>query len=257
MIKRITGLFFATCLLLTACAPKEPDATEPTKPSLPVSSIITTHPDGGVEKMEQVYDENGHMVKANHYAGDKLVVSYIVTCDSQGRVLKMADETFGTGISMEYTYNTAGKTEKVETKLNGETFFTQSYTYHEDGEKATYTEEDLRTSSTIENKYIYEEGVMRWEEYYENGMLLFSWEYTYDVDGRRIEGTRRDSNFMPEGSRKYTYENKITTVITYDVEGAERNTKTIHYDNDGSVTKETFTENGETTVTEYTYLQKN
>ena len=255
MKKRIWAVLLGACLLLTACATKEPDPTQP-QVTQPVASIITTHPDGTVEKMEQIYDENGVMVKANHYAGDKLVVSYNVTCDSAGQVLKMSDDTFGTGISMEYTYNADGKTEKIETKLNGDTFFTQSYTYHESGEKATYTEEDLRSSSTIEYRYIYEDGVMRWEEYYENGIQLFSWEYTYDAEGRRAEGTRRDSNFMLDGSRKYTYEEKITTVTTYDVEGAVRNTKTVHYAGDGSVTKETFTEGEETTVTEYAYLSK-
>lgn len=256
MKKRITGLLLATCLLLTACAQETPPATEP-KPAPPITSIITTHPDGSVEKMEQIYDENGRMVKANHYAGEKLVVSYNVTCDSEGRVQKLSDDTFGTGISMEYTYNAAGKTEKVETKLNGLTFFTQSYTYHENGEKATYTEEDIRNSSTIQYKYIYEEGVMRWEECYENGLQEYSWEYTYDAKGRRVEGTKRDGDFMPDGSRKYTYEDKLTTVTTYDAEGAVRNTRTSHYGDDGTVTKETFTENNETTTTEYTYLQKN
>lgn len=256
MKKRIAVMLLANCLLLTACAQEDPAATEP-KPTPPVTGIITIHPDGSVEKMEQIYDENGRMVKANHYAGEKLVVSYNVTCDSEGRTLKMADETFGSGISMEYTYDAAGKTEKIETKLNGKTFFTQRYTYHENGEKATYAEEDLRSSSTIEYKYIYEEGVMRWEECYENGELLFSWEYAYDGQLRRIEGTQRDSHFMLDGSRKYTYEEKTTTVTTYDIEGAVRNTKTIHYGEDGSVSKETFTQDGETTVTEYTYLQKN
>ena len=256
MKMRVTGLLFAVCLLLTACAPEAPDATESAKPAMLVATITTTHPNGSAEKMEQVYDENGHMVKAKHYAGDKLVVSYNVTCDSEGRVLKMSDDLFGTGISMEYTY-IAGRTEKIETKLNGVTFFTQRYTYHENGEKATYMEADLRSSSTTQYKYIYEEGVMRWEEYYENGILLFSWEYAYDAEGRRVEGTKRDGDFTPSGSRIYTYEDKITTAVTYNAEGAVQNTKTVHYGDDGSVTKETFTEKEETTVTEYTYLQKN
>lgn len=251
MKKWIAVLTALSCLLLGACAAEEPEVTQPK--SMPVASITTTNPDGSVQRMEQIYDENGIMIKANHYSGEKLVVSYNVVCDGEGRTLKMSDDTFGTGISMEYTYYKDGKTEKIETKLNGETFFTQRYTYHENGEKATYVEEDTRSSSTIEYKYIYEEGVMRWEEYYENGELLFSWEYTYDSEGRRADGTQRDSNFMLDSSRKYTYEEKITTVTTYDVEGAERSVKTIHYADDGNVSKETFTQDGETTVTEYTY----
>ena len=96
---------------------------------------------------------------------------------------------------------------------------------------------------------------MRWEEYYENGELLFSWEYTYNAEGKRAEGTLRDGFFMVDGSRKYQYEDAVTTVTTYDVEGSVRNTKTIHYDTSGNVVKETFTEDDETTVTEYTYRQ--
>ena len=242
-------------VLLSACNAEKPEPSQP-QPTAPVTGIITTHPDGAVERMEQVYDEKGVMVKANHYAGAKLVVSYNVTCDSAGRILKMWDGGFGTGISMEYTYNADGKTEKIETKYNGQTFFTQRYTYHENGEKATYAEEDLRSDSTIEYKYIYEEDVLRREEYYENGQLQFTWEYTYQSDGKRAEGTLRDSNALLDGSRKYTYEDGVTTVTTYDVEGSVRNIKTIHYGADGSVVKETFTENDETTVTEYTYRQE-
>lgn len=254
MKKRIAALLALCCLLTAACSTEKPEQTQP-QPAAPVTGITTTNPDGTVQRMEQIYDDNGIMIQANHYANEKLVVSYNVVCDSEGRTLKMSDDTFGTGISMEYTYNADGKTEKVETKLNGETFFTQSYTYHENGEKATYTEQDLRSSSTIEYKYIYEEGVMRWEEYYENEELLFSWEYTYNAEGKRAAGTQRDSNFMIDGSREYQYEDAVTTVTTYDVEGTVRNVKTIHYSADGSVEKETFTEGDETTVTEYTYRQ--
>ena len=94
---------------------------------------------------------------------------------------------------------------------------------------------------------------MRWEECYENDQQVFSWEYTYDESGRRVAGTLRDSNFMFDGNRTYQHEEKLTTVTTYDVEGAVSNVKTIHYAADGSVEKETFTEGDEVTVTEYTY----
>lgn len=253
MNKRIAVMFLAASVLLAGCAKQDPEPTQPQEPKQ-VSCITTTHPDGTVEKMEQVYDEKGNMIKANHYAGEKLQVSYDVVCDEEGRTLKMSDEASGTGITMEYTYNADGTTQKVETKLNDETFFIQSYTYHENGEKATY-KEDARSSGTIEYKYIYEEGVMRWEECYENGELSFSWEYTYDENGKRVTGTLRDSNFMLDGSREYRYEEAVTTVTTYDVEGAVRNVKTAHYNSDGSVEKETFTENDEVTVIEYTYRQ--
>lgn len=254
MNKRIAVMFLAASLLFAGCAKQEPEPTQPPAP-MPITCITTTHPDGTVEKMEQVYNEEGLMIKANHYTGEKLQVSYDVVCDEKGRTLKMADKTSGTGISMEYTYNADGTTQKVETKLNEETFFTQSYTYHENGEKATYKEEDARSSGTIEYKYIYEEGVMRWEECYENGELAFSWEYTYDENGKRMTGTLRDSNFMLDGNRTYQYEDGLTTVTTFTVEGIVRNTKTIHYDEKGNVVKETFLENDETTVTEYTYRQ--
>ncbi len=254
MNKRIAVMLLAASLLFAGCATKDPGPTQPPVP-MPITSITTTHPDGTVERMEQVYDDNGIMIKANHYAGEKLVVSYNVVCDSEGRTKKMSDDTFGSGISMEYTYNADGTTQKIETKLNGATFFTQSYTYHENGEKATYKEEDTRSSTTIEYKYIYEEGVMRWEECYENGELAFSWEYTYNENGKRVTGTLRDSNFMLDGSREYRYEEAVTTVTTYDVEGAVRNVKAAYYNSDGSVAKETFTEGDEVTVTEYTYRQ--
>lgn len=254
MRKPIAVLLALSCLLLSACNAEAPEPSQPQQ--MPVTEIITTHPDGTVERMEQVYNEMGVMIRANHYAGEKLMVSYNVVCDSEGRTLRMSDGGFGTGISMEYTYNADGKTEKIETKHNGETFFTQRYTYHENGEKATYAEEDLRSDSTIEYKYIYEEGVLRREEYYDNGQLQFSWEYTYGADGNRTEGTLRDSNSMIDGSRKYQYEDTLTTVTTYDVEGNVRNIKTVHYGADGSVVKETFTEGDETTVTEYTYRQE-
>ena len=256
-MRKIAAMVLLCSLLLVACAPKEtPVETQP-QAVIPVSNVTVTRPDGTTERKEQVYDESGCILKVNHYENEKLLVSYNVTSDSEGRVLTMTDDAFGTGISMVYTYDAKGRKETVETKRNGETFFIQSYTYHEDGKEATYTEEDLRSSSTVSYKYSYEDGNLRWEEYYENGQLLFSWEYGYNADNERVEGTQRNSDFLVVGSRTYARENNVTTVTTLHADGSVRDTKTIQQDANGSVVKEIFTQDGETTVTEYTYLQKN
>lgn len=256
MKKRMAPLLMLCCLLLGACAADAPEATPTQQPSQPpIATIITTHSDGTVERMEHIYDESGAMTRADHYAGDKLVVSYAVTCDGQKRPLKMVDETHGSGISMEYTYNAQGQTVRIETKINGAVFFIQTYAYTQTGEKASYTEEDLRSASIIEYKYHYENGVLCREAYYQERQLQFTWEYIFDADGRRVSGIRRDSNMMEDGSREYKYADAVTTVITYDVQGKVTSTKTVHYAADGRVMNETFTSDGETTVTEYTYLQ--
>lgn len=66
---------------------------------------------------------------------------------------------------------------------------------------------------------------------------------------------RKEIHEKTDGRREYKYADAVTTVITYDVQSNVISTKTVHYAADGSVMKETFTSDGETTVTEYTYLQ--
>ena len=240
------------CLLLAGCGKVTP---EPTCPTPPVSTVTTTYSDGTTQRMEQVYDENGRMIRADHYNGEKLAVSYDVQCDAAGRPVKMQDSRFGTGVTMAYTYDESGNTTRIETSINDAVYFIQAYTYNASGEKTSYIEEDLRSSSIMEYKYIYEEGVMRWEECYENQLLQFSWEYTWDEGGRRVSGTLRDGDHKENGSREYRYEDSQTTVITYDGQGQINTTKITQYNADGTVMKESFTHDGETTVTEYTYYQ--
>ncbi len=256
-MKKLFFLLLASALLLTACGGSQ-DASSTTQPvpepTALSTNITTVSPDGTVQRMEQIYDENGILVQANHYSGSNLIVSYAVTCNEQGLPLKMADESFGTGVAMLYTYNDQGQTLRIETWLGESPFLIQSYAYGDDGTTSAYAEEDLRTGSLSETRFFYENGLQSAEEFYENGNLLYTWKYTYDQENRRISARLFDENGVEDGSREYAYAPEMNTVTTLDVQGKVLSVKQSYYDALGQLIKEVLTVDGQVTTTEYTHL---
>ncbi len=256
-MKKLLPLLLCGVLLCACSDPAGPTQahlqTEP-EPTALSTNITTYNPDGSVQRMEQVYNTDGVLVQANHYSGSNLMVSYAVTCNEQGQPLKMEDESFGTGVSMVYTYDAQGKTLKIETWLKDSVFLIQSYTYGEDGAKTTYTEEDLRTGTCSQTRYGYENGLQTLEEFYENDALLYTWKYTYDSENRRSSGLLLDQNGVEDGSRQYAYTPESTTVTTLDIQGQAVSTKQSFYDSLGQLVKEVLTVGEKVTTTEYTHL---
>ncbi len=258
MKKLLATLFLLPLLLFSGCDSAEENIltvppTEP-EPTALSTNITTVNPDGSVQRMEQVYDENGTLVQLNHHSGANLLVSYAVTCNENGDPVKMVDESFGTGVSMVYTYNEQGQPLKTETLLDNEPYLIQTYSYYSDGTQSAYAVEDKRTDNLCETRYLYENGLQVSEEFYDNGIVLYTWKYTYDSEGRRSVDQKFDENGVADGSRKYTYTPDCTTVTALDVQGQAVSVKQLYYDSLGQLIKEILTVDGQVTTTEYTYL---
>ncbi len=254
MKKAIALLSCLCCLWLVGCA--QATATPPEEPArYLVSEIVTTYPDGTTERTEHIYDDAGIMTQLNLYSGQRLMESYTVTADEQGRTLRVESTMNASAVSMRYAYDDAGNTTKIETMLGGEVYLIQSYTYDEQGQNIVYTEDDLRLASHCRYDYRYENGLLTREQCTEDGALTYVWEYTYDEAGRRTKGVLLDQNGLLDGSRTYSYEENTTTMKSFDVQGVLEYTKLTQTDQQGNITTETLIKDDTQTVTAYSYIQ--
>lgn len=224
-------------LLLTGCAQKAPEPTEPATKTVYVHSTITRTSGEAVSHTEYIYDEAQQLtdVIVSDAAGQELQ-RYLVTCDENGNPVRWDTSVSGTASSVAYTYDARGRT-------------LGTYAYTEDT-LVTSTENtfsgDLHICVTIKSpaqgfeqrtEYTYDEkGSLTRQDQYVGGALTGYGLYTVGEEGKPL----RCDNYTPEGELisavTYAYDGTTETRTVTDQSGTlVTQIQTMTYDDRGNL----------------------
>lgn len=233
-MKRLLCLLLGV-LLLTGCSaevPEEPTETEPRTKTVYVHSTLTYHRSGSItSRTEYVYNDENLLTDVIVSGKDGAQIQrYLVTCDENGNPTEWASAA---GTTVNYTYDTQGRTLRTET-YTGETLMTSTeYTWS----GALRISTTVRTPSR-ENRLEYtynENGALIRQDIYENGQLKSYGLYTAGEDGKPL----CCFHYTPDGNAfstvTYEYSEGKETRTTADAQGSVTAVNILTYDSHGNL----------------------
>lgn len=178
------------------------------------------------------YNDKGYRDGVKTYLNDEMMSQGTVTCDKQGRIVKVEYQDGASFSTINYTYDKNGNTLEYWVTENDEITFRQVYTYNANGDPLTY--ELYWNGKTLSNSSDY--------EYDSNGKLIGITEIGYYSDGASED----------YGVAIYDENGVLSQVVYYDDEGNPN--RVLEYDVAGNVIELSYYYKGELSKrTTYTY----
>lgn len=280
-MKKIIAFLLITMLLISGCADKTPDETNPGETQAPTYSnegpegILDENVPTTVYKLVRAVslDENGieqwhreYFYDANGFCTEELEVSnagtttyrQVNTPDENGRI-GTSQVTEGEGITytITYTYNDQGRILRQETSSGGQVTDYTEYTYDERGNYLTlkqYYFGELVMDYAFSYTYNDNGNQVARDEYL-SGELLGHVEFVYDEQGREIASTSSIAGGASQSRTESTWEGLTETRKYFGMGDTEPYmTSVITYDDHGNVIiEESQYSGGSFTMMEYTY----
>lgn len=186
---------------------------------------LSTLTDAAGKLITYEYDNRGLLLNAKD--GDITLASYIYTPQGKPEVL-----TYNNGVTTDYTYDDLHRLTKLEIdNSEDENLFTHEYSYDAESNRTQLIENGLRTVNYTYDNLEQLTGV-NYSDLSETNDINFS----YDAWGNRVNLT------TPLGTTEYTYATDSNELLSYTENG--RLTVGMTYDNNGSLTQETYSRLG-------------
>lgn len=203
---------------------------------------------------EYSYDDYGREKQTTQYM-DGYITYSATTAYTSDTEYETAIQRGGTGYSIRYTCDEAGRVVYQETVENGAVTEYTEYTYDDHGNQLTARMVYGGDETDFSYEYTYDgSGNQLSRKEYQNGELAGWLEMEYDAGGREISSVR----YYPDGSisdeTSVTWSGSTETRESRDVDGYVYMTLVTTYDETGNIlTQETWQDGIMVSCTEYTY----